>query len=138
MIVFIKQVMGNPSEIPMLLDEMMLDGTLSESGILNTLGEFGGIAREGAMLGMQLKYLSTPINLNGYKNAARMGNLYAYSYNADPLANNRRRSGPISVTMANYRRRNIGPNICGGSSAAYSPGWAHQAPMPKLKRSTLL
>ena len=35
---------------------------------------------------MQLKYFAQPVDLDGWKNAAKGGNFYAYTYNADPLA----------------------------------------------------
>ena len=81
----IKRVMGDPSSIVGLLDDLALDGMLSESGILDALSEFGGIIQEGATLAMQLEYLGRPIELDGWKRAARAGNFYAYSYNEDPL-----------------------------------------------------
>ena len=84
--IMVKQAIGDPSQIPALLDELALEGMLSESGILETLGEFGGLVQEAGILAMQLDYLSQPIDLAGWKNAARMGTFYAFTYNSDPLA----------------------------------------------------
>jgi hypothetical protein len=85
-LILVKTAIGDPSTIPMVLDELMLNGALSDSGMLQTINDLGQIVRESGIIAMQLEYLSQPINLQGWKNAARMGGLYAYSYNADPLA----------------------------------------------------
>ena len=65
---------------------MILGGMLSDSGILDTLNELGGLVQEGGNIASQLQYLGTPINLDGWKNAARGGTFNAFTYNADPLA----------------------------------------------------
>jgi hypothetical protein len=85
-LVLVKAAIGDPSAIPALMDQLMLDGALSESGIFQTMNDIGGIIREGGLIAMQLEYLNTPINLDGWKNAARSGNFYSYTYNSDPLA----------------------------------------------------
>jgi CRISPR/Cas system-associated endoribonuclease Cas2 len=59
---------------------------LSDTGILDTLNELGGLVQAGGNIAMQLQYLGTPIDLDGWKNAARGGSFYAFTYNSDPLA----------------------------------------------------
>jgi hypothetical protein len=111
-LVLVKTAIGDPSSIPLILDELALGGALSESGILETFNELSGIAQEGRMLAMQLSYLAQPVDLNGYKNAARMGTLSAFARNADPLAKYRateyafrRYNGTLQV--AEGRARNM-------------------------------
>jgi hypothetical protein len=85
--IMVKNAIGDPSQIVGLLDEALLDGALSDSGILDTLNELGGIVLEGGQISYQLQnLLGTPINLDGWKNAARGGNFNSFIYNADPLA----------------------------------------------------
>ena len=85
-LILVKTAIGDPASIPAILDELALDGMLSESGILTTINDLGQIVRESGIIAMQLDYLAQPVDLNGWKNAARGGNFYAYTYNADPLA----------------------------------------------------
>jgi hypothetical protein len=83
----VKNAIGDPSQIVGLLDDTLLGGMLSDSGILDTLQELGGLIQEGGNIASQLQYLlGTPINLDGWKNAARSGSFNAFTYNADPLA----------------------------------------------------
>ena len=85
--IMVKNAIGDPSQIVGLLDEVMLGGALSDSGILETLNELGGIVQEGGNISYQLQnLLGTPINLNGWKNAARGGSFNSFIYNDDPLA----------------------------------------------------
>src|SRR5258705_12656295 len=84
--IMVKNAIGDPIQIVGLLDEMVLGGMLSDSGILDTLNELGGLVQEGGNIAMQLQYLGTPIDLDGWKNAARGGSFYAFTYNSDPLA----------------------------------------------------
>ena len=84
-LILVKTAIGDPSSIPAILDELALDGALSESGILTTLNDLGQIVQEGGMIALQLEYLSRPVDLAGWKAAARGTNFYAYSYNPDPL-----------------------------------------------------
>ena len=84
--IMVKNAIGDPSQIVGLLDEVLLGGMLSDSGILDTLNELGGLVQEGGNIASQLQYLGTPINLDGWKNAARGGTFNSFTYNADPLA----------------------------------------------------
>jgi hypothetical protein len=84
--IMVKNAIGDPTQIVGLLDEMVLGGMLSDTGILDTLNELGGLVQTGGNIAMQLQYLGTPIDLAGWKNAARGGSFYAFTYNADPLA----------------------------------------------------
>jgi hypothetical protein len=83
----VKNAIGDPSQIVGLLDETLLDGALSESGIVQTLQELGGLVVEGGTIGAQLQnLLGTPINLNAWMSAGRSGGFRALTYNSDPLA----------------------------------------------------
>jgi CRISPR/Cas system-associated endoribonuclease Cas2 len=84
--IMVKNAIGDPTQIVGLLDEVLLGGMLSDSGILDTLNELGGLVQEGGNIASQLQYLGTPINLDGWKNAARGGTFNSFTYNADPLA----------------------------------------------------
>jgi hypothetical protein len=85
--IMVKNAIGDPSQIVGLLDEAVLGGALSDSGMLDTLNELGGIVQEGGQISYQLQnVLGQPINLDGWKNAARGGNFNSFIYNADPLA----------------------------------------------------
>jgi CRISPR/Cas system-associated endoribonuclease Cas2 len=85
--IMVKNAIGDPSQIVGPLDEVLLDGMLSDSGILDTLQERGGLVQEGGEISHQLQFLlGTPINLDGLKNAARAGSFNSFTYNADPLA----------------------------------------------------
>ena len=100
-LILVKTAIGDPSQIPAILDELALDGALSESGIFSTLNEIGGLVREGGLIAMQLEYLAQPVDLDGWKNAARGGNFYAYSNPADPLARYR----ATQMAFARYNSR---------------------------------
>jgi CRISPR/Cas system-associated endoribonuclease Cas2 len=84
--IMVKNAIGDPTQIVGLLDEVVLGGMLSDTGILDTLNELGGLVQEGGNIAMQLQYLGAPINLDGWKNAARGGAFNAFIYNGDPLA----------------------------------------------------
>jgi hypothetical protein len=51
----VKNAIGDPSQIVGLLDETLLDGALSESGIVQTLQELGGLVVEGGPLALNSK-----------------------------------------------------------------------------------
>jgi hypothetical protein len=83
----VKNAIGDPSQIVGLLDEALLDGTFSETGITQTFQELGGLVTEGATVGTELKILlGQPISLNAWMNAGRQGGFRALTYNPDPLA----------------------------------------------------
>ena len=83
----VKNAIGDPSQIVGLLDEALLDGTFSETGITQTFQELGGLVAEGATVGTELKILlGQPISLNAWMNAGRTGGFRALTYNPDPLA----------------------------------------------------
>jgi hypothetical protein len=83
----VKNAIGDPSQIVGLLDEALLDGTFSETGITQTFEELGGLVAEGATVGTELKILlGQPISLNAWMNAGRQGGFRALTYNPDPLA----------------------------------------------------
>jgi hypothetical protein len=84
-LILVKTAIGDPAAIPAILDELMLDGALSESGIFQIVNEIGGIVREGGLIALQLQYLAEPVDLDGMKAAARGGNFWAYRNPADPL-----------------------------------------------------
>jgi hypothetical protein len=82
----VKNAIGDPSQI-VGLDEALLDGTFSETGITQTFQELGGLVAEGATVGTELKILlGQPISLNAWMNAGRQGGFRALTYNPDPLA----------------------------------------------------
>jgi hypothetical protein len=83
----VKNAIGDPSQIVGLLDDALLDGALSESGIVQTFQELGGLVAEGAAVGSELKILlGEPISLDAWMNAGRNGGFRALTYNPDPLA----------------------------------------------------
>ena len=85
-LILVKTAIGDPSQIPAILDELALGGVLSESGLFDTFNELSGLVREGGLIAMQLEYLAQPIDLAGWKAAARGGTFNAFIYNDDPLA----------------------------------------------------
>ncbi|HEY5813745.1 MAG TPA: hypothetical protein VIT23_13950, partial [Terrimicrobiaceae bacterium] len=83
----VKNAIGDPSQIVGLLDDALLDGAFSESGIVQTFQELGGLVAEGAAVGSELKILlGEPISLDAWMNAGRNGGFRALTYNPDPLA----------------------------------------------------
>ena len=51
----VKNAIGDPSQIVGLLDDTLLGGVLSDSGILDTLQELGGLIQEGGNIASQLQ-----------------------------------------------------------------------------------
>ena len=83
----VKNAIGDPTQIVGLLDDTLLGGMLSDSGILDTLQELGGLIQEGGNIASQLQFLlGSPINLDGWMNAGRNGTFRSFTYNSDPLA----------------------------------------------------
>jgi hypothetical protein len=107
--IMVKNAIGDPTQIVGLLDEMVLGGMLSDTGILDTLNELGGLVQAGGNIAMQLQYLGTPIDLAGWKNAARGGSFYAFTYNADPLAKYRAVVIPKTLGKRGVYGRDKGP-----------------------------
>ena len=51
----VKNAIGDPTQIVGLIDDTLLGGALSESGIVQTLQELGGLIVEGGTVALQLQ-----------------------------------------------------------------------------------
>lgn len=78
----VKNAIGDPTQIVGLLDEEILGGALSESGIAETFQELGSLVQEGASTASAVQeLLGSPIDLRGWQNAASLNGLSMNRFN---------------------------------------------------------